>query len=133
MIQQEHFTTGRCNSTFGRTIRKSLKVSPVVLLSALLPSVLHKSRHASLVICTQPLAAGSSLDYRYGRTARVFDYSAVESRHTAEGPSQMWTRDLQQRRLGTRRRAVSVGQHRKSKVGGGRVRRRGGEGLPSNI
>lgn len=49
----------------------------------------------------------------------MFDYSAVTSRQTAEGPSQMWTGDLQQRRLGARRRAASVDKHRKNIVDGG--------------
>lgn len=87
MIQHEHLTPGRCNFAFGRTIRKALKAAPVALPSALLPSVLHKSRHAPLVICSQRSLLAHAWIYRYGRKAEVFDYSSHGgTRVTAKAP-----------------------------------------------
>lgn len=48
----EHFTPRSCTFTSGRTIRTSLKASPDTIPPATLPSVLHKSHHALLVIST---------------------------------------------------------------------------------
>lgn len=65
------------------------------------------------MLCLQ--SAASALDYKYGWKAKVLDYSR-ESSLSIKGLSQMWTEDLQWRRLNTTRRVASV--DRQKIVGG---------------
>ncbi len=96
----ECLTPGRCHFTSGRTIWKSREASPDTILCALLPSVLHKSRHAPLVICS--LSQCTLLVQLWIREMEkrkegdgVGLQTGVKSHHTAEGLSQMCPKDLQ--------------------------------------
>lgn len=83
MAPTVHSNLGGYNFTTGKSLRKSLEASLGTIISASLLAVLHKffPRLASNLLPAQ-LAAAFTVDYWYGRKAKVFGYSKDSSLST---------------------------------------------------